>query len=221
MVKRSEAMAFAAGALVFPGGRIDEQDRALSGGDAEFGSRLGAIRECLEETAVAAALHPLPDAERSRSIQKDLLAGAAFSDLLTREQLELDSAALIPFARWIPKVHASRRFDTIFFIAKAPENAPEPYIVEGECESGLWLSAAEALDLEARGEARLLFPTRRNLERLALHSTFEAMLADCFAHPVEPIIPTVETIGGEDFITIPEGIGYPVTRERLEGLWRG
>ena len=23
------------------------------------------------------------------------------------------------------------------------------------------------------------------------------------------------------FVAIPEGIGYPVTRERLEGLWRG
>jgi hypothetical protein len=31
----------------------------------------------------------------------------------------------------------------------------------------------------------------------------------------------VEEIDGENFITIPEGVGYPVTRERLDGLWRG
>jgi len=28
-------------------------------------------------------------------------------------------------------------------------------------------------------------------------------------------------VNGERFITIPEGIGYPVTREKLDGLWRG
>ena len=47
------------------------------------------------------------------------------------------------------------------------------------------------------------------------------MVADAQAHPVEPISPWVEEIEGESFITIPEGIGYPVTREKLDGLWRG
>jgi hypothetical protein len=47
------------------------------------------------------------------------------------------------------------------------------------------------------------------------------MIADARAYPVEPITPWVEDHGGERFVTIPAGIGYPVTRERLEGLWRG
>ena len=63
--------------------------------------------------------------------------------------------------------------------------------------------------------------TRRTLERLAQHSTFEDILADARAHAIEPISPWLDEIGGERFITIPEGIGYPVTREWLEGLWRG
>jgi hypothetical protein len=31
----------------------------------------------------------------------------------------------------------------------------------------------------------------------------------------------VEERGGERFITIPGHLGYPVTQERLDGLWRG
>ena len=47
------------------------------------------------------------------------------------------------------------------------------------------------------------------------------MVADAKAHPIEPISPWVDEVEGERFIAIPEDIGYPVTRERLEGLWRG
>jgi hypothetical protein len=34
-------------------------------------------------------------------------------------------------------------------------------------------------------------------------------------------MPWLETVDGEEFVTIPEGIGYPITREKLDGLWRG
>ena len=121
----------------------------------------------------------------------------------------------------MPKFHATRRFDTLFYLARAPGPDWLPNVVEGECSGALWISAAEALKREQRGEARLIFPTRRNLERLAKHSRFEDMCADAGAHPIEPISPWVEEVEGENFITIPEGIGYPVTREKLEGLWRG
>jgi len=47
------------------------------------------------------------------------------------------------------------------------------------------------------------------------------MLADAQAHPIEPIRPWVEERDGEKFITIPDDLGYPVTRERLDNLWRG
>jgi hypothetical protein len=71
------------------------------------------------------------------------------------------------------------------------------------------------------GEARLIFPTRRTLERLAQHADFEAIRADALTHPIEPISPWVEDKDGEKFITIPSHLGFPVTQERLDGLWRG
>jgi hypothetical protein len=77
------------------------------------------------------------------------------------------------------------------------------------------------LEREERGEARLIFPTRRNLERLAQHRSFADIRAGALAHPIEPVTPWVEEVGGERFITIPAHLGYPVTQERLDGLWRG
>ena len=96
-----------------------------------------------------------------------------------------------------------------------------PNVIPGECSGALWTTAAGALEREREGEARMIFPTRRILERLALHRDFEAIKSDATAHPLDPVTPWVEEVNGTRFITIPEGIGYPVTREKLDGLWRG
>ena len=140
---------------------------------------------------------------------------------MSRAGLRLDLAALTPFARWVPEFHAVRRFDTMFFVTPCPPGEWRPNVVEHECAGAHWLTAQHALDRAARDEARLIFPTRRNLERLALHADFEAIRADALAHPIEPVIPWVEERAGEKFITIPAHLGYPVTEEKLDGLWRG
>ena len=109
----------------------------------------------------------------------------------------------------------------MFFVARCPAGDWEPRVIEGECAGAYWLTAAEVLDRDRSGEARLIFPTRRTLERLAQHSSFEQIRADALAHPIEPVTPWVEERDGERFITIPDHLGYPVTQEKLDGLWRG
>jgi 8-oxo-dGTP pyrophosphatase MutT (NUDIX family) len=221
MVERAGGMAFAAGAWVFPGGRIDDDDRRLGNDVGVDPAAVAAIRETVEETAVPAGLSPLPDMAAARALQDELVADAPFADLLKRHGLALDASALTPFARWVPRFHAVRRFDTLFFLARCPEGEWEPRVIEGECSGAAWLTAGELLDRDARGEARLIFPTRRNLERLAQHSSFEEIRGDALAHPIEAVTPWVEEVEGERFITIPDHLGYPVTQERLDGLWRG
>ncbi len=223
MVERSEGMAFAAGALVFPGGRIDAADERMAQSFSwpDGAARVAAIRETVEETAIPAGLSPIPDQATALRLQDQLVAGRDFAEVLDEAGLALDAAALTPFARWVPKFHAVRRFDTLFFVARAPAGTWEPRVVEGECTGAFWLSANEALEREARGEARLIFPTRRNLERLAQHRDFAAIRADALTHPVDPVTPWVEEREGEKFITIPAHLGYPVTEEKLDGLWRG
>ena len=221
MVERGQAMSFAAGALVFPGGRIDEADRSLG---RELGidpAAVAAVRETIEETAVPVGVSPVPDHNSALNLQRELAADASFGALLAEAGCTIDIASITPFTRWVPKFHAVRRFDTMFFVAASPPGDWQPQVIEGECSGACWIRASEVLERERDGEARLIFPTRRVLERLAQHSSFEEMRADALAHPVEPITPWVEEKEGEQFITIPDHLGYPVTQERLDGLWRG
>ena len=224
MVERAQGMAFAGGAMVFPGGRIDQADRDLAArlDLGEHGAAaVAAIRETLEETAVPIALDPLPSPGLARDLQQALVAEADFAGLLTKHGIALRAEALIRFARWVPKFHAARRFDTLFFVAAAPPGHWPPTVIAGECSGAEWLTAGQVLERDRAGATRLIFPTRRTLERLAQHADFAAIAADARAYPIEPITPWLEERDGERFVTIAEGIGYPVTSERLDSLWRG
>jgi len=221
MVERAEGMAFAAGALVFPGGRIDQADRDLANVLGIEPAAVAAIRETVEETAVPVGVSPIPGPELAAELQQALAADEPFAELLRPVGLSIDAAALTPFARWVPRFHAVRRFDTLFYVASAPEGDWQPRVIEGECAGAAWVSAAEVLEREQHGQARLIFPTRRTLERLAQHGSFDEIRADALAHRIDPVTPWVEEVDGEKFITIPNDLGFPVTRERLDGLWRG
>jgi 8-oxo-dGTP pyrophosphatase MutT (NUDIX family) len=221
MVERAEGMAFAAGALVFPGGRIDQADRSVAADLGVDPAAVAAIRETIEETAVPVGLRPAPAPDQALELQRKFAADGDLSAILRDARLELDPAQLTPFARWVPKFHAVRRFDTLFYVASCPPGDWRPVVIEGECAGAEWVTAADVLEREQRGDARLIFPTRRTLERLALHADYEAIRTDALAHPIEPVTPWVEERDGEKFITIPAHLGYPVTQERLDGLWRG
>lgn len=220
VMERSKSMAFAAGALVFPGGRIDSDDEQLaerlgSGSEHDAG-RIAAVRETIEETGIAPALSPMPEADTVQALRKELEAGASFSSLLERFGLSLDLDALTPFARWCPSFREARRFDTLFFIAEAPAGAAPPSAAEAEAVRTLWATATEVLEEANSGSARIIFPTRRNLERLARFASIEEARADAERHPVRKIVPWIEERDGVRWLCIPEDAGYPVTAELLE-----
>lgn len=210
MVTRTRNMTFAGGAMVFPGGRIDEADRALAS-DFESAGRVAAIRETLEETGLPVGFAPLPPP----GLQGSLHAGEPFADLLGRHALSLDLDALVPFARWKPAFHQARRFDTLFFLARAPSGEWPLRPQAGECDSAEWLTAKAVLGRIAAGTASAIFPTVRNLERLSQFSSFAEAVTHARSHPVETISPWIEELDGEKWLRIPDHLGYPVTRERL------
>lgn len=98
MIERTRTMAFAAGALVFPGGRINPGDHraaaAVGAGFDDAAARIAAIRETIEETGIAAAISPIPDASIVAAVREDLAAGVPFGRLLEQHRLRLDLAAL-------------------------------------------------------------------------------------------------------------------------------
>jgi hypothetical protein len=84
-----------------------------------------------------------------------------------------------------------------------------------------WASAARALAMADAGEISVIFPTRRNLERLAQFDSFAEAKAHAEAIPVSVITPRREERGGEIHLVIPDGLGYPVTSQPLATAKRG
>ena len=218
VMERTGAMAFAAGALVFPGGRIDaaDEEAAAELDLPDAAARIAAIRETIEETGLAPSLAPAPDVAVAGALRRALMAGRPLVELLAEQGLALDLDALTPFARWCPNFRETRRFDTLFFLAEAPPDAPAPVVAEAEAVRAFWASAADILAEVDAGQAHVIFPTRRNLERLAGFASIAEARADAARHPVTRITPWIAEVDGAPHVCIPEGIGYPVTSEPLE-----
>lgn len=222
VVERSAKMAFAAGAIVFPGGRIDPSDRALAIalGRPDDAAKVTAIRETIEETAIVPAVSGRVDPDVGTELQQALIGGATLAELLASQGLLLDLEALTPFARWMPAFKHARRFDTLFYLTRAPRGVWHPRPQPGECETAEWANATDLLERIERGDGSAIFPTKRNLERLAQHVSLGAALADASAHSLETIIPWIEDIAGEPHVRIPEDRGYPVVSEPLATAFR-
>ena len=224
MMERAANMAFAAGALVFPGGRIDADDHAsaaaLAPGLPDAVARIAAIRETIEETGIAPALLPAPAPDVAADLRAGIAAGTPFVGLLSAAGLSLDLDALTPFARWCPNFREARRFDALFYLAEAPPGGHAASADLAEAVRTFWASAADVLAEIEAGRAHAIFPTRRNLERLARFASLDEARADAARHPVERITPWVEEREGGRHVCIPEGMGYPVTSEPYESARR-
>lgn len=227
MMKRASSMAFAAGALVFPGGAVDESDHALAaaiGRDLpldEAAARIAAIRETLEESGLAIAFTRPIEADRIVAMRRALAEGTSLGDILALHGLTIALDALVPFARWHPaKIeHVRRVFDTRFYLARAPESQTAS-VDETENIHLFWSCAADTIARCDRGEGQIIFPTRRNLERLAQFASYEDLAAHALSVPAETVTPWIEDRGGERHLCIPDHLGYPVTSELLEAVRR-
>ncbi|AOH84465.1 NUDIX hydrolase [Sphingomonas panacis] len=225
MVERAKAMAFAGGATVFPGGRVDPGDHALAAGfdgdPDDIAARIAAIRETIEEAGVPVGLTPMPDAVALAGLRAALHDGVALGAALHAGGFTIDPAALVPFARWVPAHRARRVFDTRFYLAALPAGAPEPVVDATENTCVFWASARGVLEEAAAGRQHVIFPTRRNLERLAQYADFAQARADALAYPIRTVSPWTEDRAGVAHLCIPDDLGYPVTAEPVANAKRG
>ena len=128
----------------------------------------------------------------------------------------------MPFARWHPKnERIPRIFDTRFYLADLGTGAVELEIDDTENTHLFWTTAAGALEAAERGEISVIFPTRRNLERLALFATFAEARAQAEAIPVQTITPWMEDRDDEKWLMIRDDAGYPISGEPLSSVARG
>ncbi len=203
MMRRTHLAEFASGAYVFPGGAVDDSDHdpalaALARGiDDQRASRvlgvphgglaywIAAIRESCEEAGMLLAydgtggIVPIEgDARRAEfARQRRALNQGQLSlvDLLRGEQLTLATDAVVYLSRWITQAGRPRRFDTRFFVARAPARQQSEH--DGaELLHHVWLTPKEALARHARGEVSLLYPTFKTLQTLARFREVDAVL---------------------------------------------
>lgn len=209
LTRRPSTMAFAAGMMVFPGGRVDPDDADLrllarsSLSPAEAAQRLAssvepqlavalhlaAIRELFEEAGVLLADPPRPADAEARALdleaaRLDLLAGrSTFADIAERLDLGLRPDLLVPIARWVTPAAYPRRFDAHFFAAELTAGAAATFVGD-EVADHRWTTPHAALDAMARHEIEMWIPTSSTLQRLVDVATLGEVAAALAVGPV-------------------------------------
>ncbi len=193
LMKRGAGARFMPGTYVFAGGAVDPGDTgpevyALSPhlSDERASATLkmqrdglayyvAAVREALEECGLLLAyeadgaivklshreeveLHDLRNRLNRQHVNLLQLCGAQ------GWRLALDRLHYL--AHWITPPGATIRFDTRFFICRAPEDQTASLASE-EMSALIWRTAAEALDQGDRGEITLVYATREMLKEIA------------------------------------------------------
>jgi 8-oxo-dGTP pyrophosphatase MutT (NUDIX family) len=229
LLERSGTMAFAGGATVFPGGAVDAADRILAAtlGEAvlldpdDAAARVAAVRETLEESGLVIGVKGTVTAARAAAARARLLSGESLGAVLAAEGWAIDLSALVPFARWWPRHREVRVFDTRFYLADVGTGALDLAVDATENRHLFWASAARALELADAGRIKVIFPTRRNLERLAAWPDFATARDHALATPIKTISPWTEQRDGVPWLVIPSDAGYPIDGEPLERASRG
>jgi 8-oxo-dGTP pyrophosphatase MutT (NUDIX family) len=228
MIVRHQKSDVHAGALVFPGGRVDPEDYELgadaslfperAGMDARMAAlRVAAVRETFEECGVLLARsrgeRSLVSAPRLRDIEAAhraaMLRGErSFGAMLAAENLVLAPETMAYFANWISPERSAKRFDTHFFLAAAPPD--QVALHDGyEAVDSVWVTPAAALDRADAGACQLRFPTRMNLQKLGRHrSTAAAMEAARTSRVVTVMTKQERVCGAVRVLRIPKEADY-------------
>jgi len=228
MVVRHHAIDFAAGALVFPGGRVEESDHQLAARPADcpnpagltteaMAFRIAAIRETFEECGVLLARprgsDRLIDAATLKRVEDRYRAAlnagtVGFDTVLVSEDLLPAADMLVHFAHWITPSHQPKRYDTQFFLAEAP--AEHLAVHDGtEAVESIWITPAEALEGTESGRFKLVFATQKNLEKLGRFGTVRQALEAARAANVVTVQPrSTKLEGGRRLLHIPAEAGY-------------
>jgi 8-oxo-dGTP pyrophosphatase MutT (NUDIX family) len=141
---------------------------AFPGGVVEASDRLDAIEAA-----------PLDD--DAASLRLGLTSGgggywaAAMRETAEETGLQLRPLDLHYFSHWITPAGAPKRFDTRFFVARAPEG--DHAHDEREHTDSTWIAPLDAIARHRAGTFQMILPTIRNLEAIARFPTVDELLA--------------------------------------------
>jgi 8-oxo-dGTP pyrophosphatase MutT (NUDIX family) len=236
MVKRHADTAFMGGAHVFPGGRVDEADRAadeawcdgidhaarqfpdLSPAEA-LAYHVAAIRELFEEAGVLIARHPggdfvslSGDAQARFAHDRTAVHSGAITlrAVIEREQLRAALDALVLFAHWVTPPIDTRQFDTRFFMTRVPPRQT-PVHDDAETTQSAWVRPADALEQSRRGDIVLPPPTWTTLRELEPFQSVDDALAWARTRSIVRRMPLVRDENGVRMLLLPGDPLHPDT----------
>ncbi|MCZ7529849.1 MAG: NUDIX domain-containing protein [Acidimicrobiia bacterium] len=244
MLRRHLNADFVGGAYVFPGGAVDDADRSIAQQertvgltDAEASALLdvesgglgfwaAAVRETFEEARILLARDasgaPVDvsgdAAARFADHRRTLDEGAtSLPAFLAAEDLVVDAGDLHMFSHWITPVGMPRRYDTWFFVARAPEGQSALHD-DTETIASVWVTPAEAVASARRGERRIIFPTLRNLDAIGRFSTSDELLdAVSSATSIPTVQPRIVSDAAGMRLLLPGDPGYDEYESPPEG----
>ena len=227
------------GLHVFPGGKVDDADHARRWGalargpdDLAASAILGlesgglsywvaCIRECFEEAGVLLALGSDSEIlrlqstamrERYASWRERLNANedGVLEAMCKKDGLRLATDQLAYVSHWITPSDQPKRYNTRFFVARAPGRQEALHDGHETVES-TWIRPKDALERFATGEFNLISPTFKNLEAIAGYaSTAELLDAKRKIDPetIPTIQPRVISRDAETFEEILDVVGH-------------
>lgn len=207
LMQRTWDAAFLPGYFVFPGGAVDTRETearahtagaadteishtmSLDEGGADY--MLAAVRECFEEAGILLATDAggalITDTHEALGHREAVYRNdMALADVCQRHGLTIPLDRLAYLSHWITPPGPSRRFDTRFFVAVAPDGQAASH--DGhETIDHIWIAPADALADHRAGRRLLGMPTIRTLRMLTDFSDTAAMMRYAHANPPEPI----------------------------------
>ena len=244
LLRRNAKASSMAGVYVFPGGKLDREDHWEDGAPqldqprhalatalgeldtpAERAAALyvAALREALEECGLLLADPLASDKALDVTMARARLRGGEpFTAMLEAMELRLQTRALAPWSRWITPVVPSmstRRFDTRFFVARAPAGQIAHHDNE-ETVATLWVSPRAALEQYRDGVIDLAPPQIMTLAHLARHASVAQVLEAAGRQRPPTILPEAFDDHGSRVICYPGDERHAVRERAMPGPTR-
>lgn len=230
MVVRHHEIDFATGALVFPGGKVDDGDSEVrdwcdgvdDADDITLSLKAGGIREAFEECGILLAREKetgelvgsgrLGELDHYRDeLHQGKISMRAFCE---QEQLVLACDLLQKFAHWITPPMMPKRFDTHFYAAAAPADHIAAHDGHESVDS-IWISPQDAVKGNRDGTYTVIFPTLLNIEMLGESDSVADAMDKARARNIVTVEPWTEQREDGNYLCIPAAAGYSISEQKM------
>jgi hypothetical protein len=161
----------------------------------------------------------VPEGPSRARLRDRLNRGEDFAALLEEMDARLRLSLLQPLSRWITPDTEPVRFDTAFYLARAP-GAQHAEHDRQETVGGAWFSPAGALEAAEAGDIRLAPPTSVTLDGLRDAGTVDEAMQMAREATIQPILPLLRRIGDEMVVIYPGDPAHPLRERALPGPTR-